>query len=719
LSLSEYLSSPPARTPNASSALPPESLTLLSRSILATFLIHYNSRVASLCGHGFYTIGPCGEEAMAGAALPLGPGGSVALHYRHLATNLARFGAGNDDEAWRSVLLGRARAHAVSSLDPVTRGGHCALGGCEGDVLVTSTLASQCPPAVGRALGGALARWKAPQAAKFGAGAVHFVTLGSGSLSNGHFLSAVNLARHAAKEGRRVPVVFGVSDNGLCISLKDTSSYLRDLALNSGVKVFEARGNDVEDVYERTREAVEYARKRNRPAVVWYGGITRRFGHAATDRQGAYLEQAEIEEMRASRDLEDNLKRLVDAGLTWDEVRADFEFLKTECEAAFDVASTEPKVESREEQVSRCAVPYAEPPRHLPPGTAPTPPFAPPPSGKREVMRKQMTRCISEAMSSDPRVVYIGEDVEHGGYYLVTSGLKDLHPGRVVDFPPDETTLVGAGMGFAQAGLVPIVEIPYAKYLDCGFDMFTEAACMTWLSGGREGMGMVVRLQGFDRGTFGGNFHTHNTLYCPPGVDVVCYSNGEDYARGMRSAVDRAKQGRMSMLVDCTDLLNKRHVLGKDKAWLRPYPASRETLSLHDVRTYGDGEGGGRGGRGKVAVVTYGNGVVTSLQAREALPNPSDVDVVDCMLLSSVPDGLKEELAHYDRVVFADICKEGMNPLSGMLGELQRPIERGGAGLAGKRWCAKAAARGYNPLGSLVTFLNVDDVLEGIDEVLQ
>ena len=98
-------------------------------------------------------------------------------------------------------------------------------------------------------------------------------------------------------------------------------------------------------------------------------------------------------------------------------------------------------------------------------------------------------------------------------------------------------------------------------------------------------------------------------------------------------------------------------------------------------------------------MVTYGNGVVTSLQARDTLPNPSDVDVVDCMLLSSVPDGLKEELAHYDRVVFADICKEGMNPLSGMLGELQRPIERGGAGLADKRWCVKAAARGYNPLG--------------------
>ena len=71
---------------------------------------------------------------------------------------------------------------------------------------------------------------------------------------------------------------------------------------------------------------------------------------------------------RRRRDLEDNLKRLVDAGLTWDSVRADFKFLKHECEAAFDMASAEPKVESREEQVSRCAVPYDEPPRHVPPG---------------------------------------------------------------------------------------------------------------------------------------------------------------------------------------------------------------------------------------------------------------------------------------------------------------------------------------------------------------
>jgi len=35
-------------------------------------------------------------------------------------------------------------------------------------------------------------------------------------------------------------------------------------------------------------------------------------------------------------------------------------------------------------------------------------------------------------MDNDPKVVYIGEDVEHGGYYLVTDGLEKKFPGRVI-----------------------------------------------------------------------------------------------------------------------------------------------------------------------------------------------------------------------------------------------------------------------------------------------
>ena len=56
--------------------------------------------------------------------------------------------------------------------------------------------------------------------------------------------------------------------------------------------------------------------------------------------------------------------------------------------------------------------------------------------------------------------VYLGEDVEHGGYYLVTEGLAKKHSSyRVRDYPPDETTLFGSAMGLAQVGLLPVVEV--------------------------------------------------------------------------------------------------------------------------------------------------------------------------------------------------------------------------------------------------------------------
>jgi hypothetical protein len=46
---------------------------------------------------------------------------------------------------------------------------------------------------------------------------------------------------------------------------------------------------------------------------------------------------------------------------------------------------------------------------------------------------------------------------------------------------------------------------------------------------------------GFDKGVFGGNFHTHNSIIIPPGLDVVCYSNGADYVRGLRYAMRQVR----------------------------------------------------------------------------------------------------------------------------------------------------------------------------------
>ena len=107
---------------------------------------------------------------------------------------------------------------------------------------------------------------------------------------------------------------------------------------------------------------------------------------------------------------------------------------------------------------------------------------------------------------------------------------------------------------------------------------------------------MVIRLQGFDRGLFGGNFHTHNELRLPPGVDAICHSNGADYARGLRHALRQARAGRAVVSVDSTYLLNLRHVdeAARDNAWLAAYPGAGEEYPFDAVTTHADPRAGGR-----------------------------------------------------------------------------------------------------------------------------
>jgi pyruvate/2-oxoglutarate/acetoin dehydrogenase E1 component len=302
-------------------------------------------------------------------------------------------------------------------------------------------------------------------------------------------------------------------------------------------------------------------------------------------------------------------------------------------------------------------------------------------------------------------MVYIGEDVEHGGYYLVTENLVSKHPHRVRDFPPDETSLLGAGAGLAQAGLLPVVEVPYAKYLDCAYDLFTELAVAAWLSNGRQPAGMLLRLQGFGRGVFGGNYHTHNSLPLPPGVDVVCYSTGADAAAGLRFLALQASRGRVVMTVDSTHLLPQRHLTGADDRLRLPATDPAELLPWDAVRVYGDPASAA------ATVVTYGEGVGAALEAAAGMGADTEVAVVDCPLLSRVPRGLEEALRGVETVVFADPCKGRGGPLASHAVWLHRRQRR--------RWGAVGAEDAYNPLGNTVTFVNAEDIRREVERVLQ
>ena len=110
----------------------------------------------------------------------------------------------------------------------------------------------------------------------------------------------------------------------------------------------------------------------------------------------------------------------------------------------------------------------------------------------------------------------------------------------------------------------------------------------------------------------------------------------------------------------------------------------------------------------ELAIVSYGNGVPTALQAKNRLAEEHKLNatVIDSPYLSSVPEGLRNALQSFDAVVFADVCKQGGNPLSSFVTQLHSE------GYLPKRWQVVSAMDCYNPLACTLTFLSENDIVE-------
>src|SRR6266852_4576245 len=83
-----------------------------------------------------------------------------------------------------------------------------------------------------------------------------------------------------------------------------------------------------------------------------------------------------------------------------------------------------------------------------------------------------INNALSEEMEHDPRVMVLGLDVgKLGGVFRTTSGLVERFGGaRVVDTPLAEASIIGASLGLALAGMVPVAEIQFLGFSAQGFD---------------------------------------------------------------------------------------------------------------------------------------------------------------------------------------------------------------------------------------------------------
>jgi 2-oxoisovalerate dehydrogenase E1 component beta subunit len=158
-------------------------------------------------------------------------------------------------------------------------------------------------------------------------------------------------------------------------------------------------------------------------------------------------------------------------------------------------------------------------------------------------MVQAINDALRVAMRRDKRVVLMGEDVgKLGGVFRVTAGLFDeFGEERVIDTPLSEGGIIGAAIGMAMYGLVPVPEIQFADFIWPAYEQIVnELAKYRYRSGGEYPAHMVIRTP-VGGGIRGGHYHSQHPeahFVCVPGLKVVIPSNAYDAKGLLLSAIE-------------------------------------------------------------------------------------------------------------------------------------------------------------------------------------
>ena len=317
-----------------------------------------------------------------------------------------------------------------------------------------------------------------------GSGRVAVAFFGDGAANQGVFHESLNLA-----SVWKLPMVFICENNqyALSTSFRDTTSVdqVAERASAYGIPGRTIDGNDVVEVYETVRDAVERARAGEGPTLV----------EAMTYRWGGHSMRANIRDPRSEEEYAAWMER--DSVLRVERELVDVEVVDepglhtigtevlTELDEAveFGRAAGQPAAD-----VLRTAV-YAPHESFDEPGLANG-------NGRSLGFVDALNEALHQEMGSDPRVVVMGEDVgATGGIFGATKGLLEKYGAdRVRDTPISEAGFVGCGVGAAIAGLRPVVEIQIFDFIALTMDMLVnQAAKFRFMLGGKNTVPVVIR----------------------------------------------------------------------------------------------------------------------------------------------------------------------------------------------------------------------------------
>jgi pyruvate dehydrogenase E1 component beta subunit len=160
----------------------------------------------------------------------------------------------------------------------------------------------------------------------------------------------------------------------------------------------------------------------------------------------------------------------------------------------------------------------------------------------REITCSQaIAEALDEEMERDETVFILGEDVvSNGGIFCQFKGLPEKFPGRVIDTPISETSIVGSGVGAALTGMRPIVDMHFADFVTTAMDeIVNQMAKIRYMFGGQAKLPMVLWAPD-GAGISAAAQHSQSLeswLVHTPGLKVVVPSEPADVKGLLKAAV--------------------------------------------------------------------------------------------------------------------------------------------------------------------------------------
>ena len=203
--------------------------------------------------------------------------------------------------------------------------------------------------------------------------------------------------------------------------------------------------------------------------------------------------------------------------------------------------------------------------------------------------RDALKEGLREEMLRDERVFIMGEDIGRnwGGAFKVTKGLaEEFGDDRVRDTPISENAIVGAALGAAITGMIPVAEIMFGDLITLAMDQVcNQAAKMRYMFGGQTSVPLVMRS------VFGGgkNLASHHSqsleawFMHTPGLKIAVPS----FAYDVKGLIKTAIRDPNPVMFFEHKLVYDRKEEVPDEEYLIPFGKARVHREGDDVTIWG------------------------------------------------------------------------------------------------------------------------------------